>query len=237
MNKVLIIHLSQIFTALQYTDDVRVNNVTVNLKDRPEFNLLLPIKNKRSNTMIRYFDLENLIKLLRIHDNHAGEFGSHPCRAIFQVLTGVRFANTDVRNFKATNIQLSTHNHMVGERCSTFMESCCMKIKIVTKTGVELINVPPFAVPCFNLLRTKHLDKSSITLNKEYNKFLKTQFNRSSHDVRRCMCNSTLTNRNTGWRSTVTMSQHYINRFPLQADMVYYLEKARQSIESRRTLC
>lgn len=242
MNKVTVTHMSQILNALQCENDVRLNTGTISLRNRPEYMTLLPVNNKtRNSAMIRYFTIDNIAKLVKIHDQNRGQYGIHPCRSLFQICTGVRFQNTILRDLADDKINWTTHDHAPNNRCIDLLtEGCCTKFRMHTKTGQEWITVPYNVVNCMKMLRDECKSKSSITIQKDYNAFLRKEFGCTSHDLRRCLCNSILNNKNnprntSGWKSVITMSQHYISKFPMQHDLVCHIESIRS--RSRVSIC
>ena len=215
--KIAITHLSQILSALNMTNDVRYNPEPITLRNRPEFGQLI-VKQKRPMGF-EYFNQNDIDKLVKLHS--AGS--PFACRALFQLSTGIRCSNTMLNN-NDHKIQWSAHKHSPMERCPppNDSEGCCHTLIAKTKTGTKKILISPEVYTC-----CKHLEVVQSgcvsTLTRRYNEWLQLNFGKSSHTLRKALCNLTNISRNTGfWQNTNTM-RFYVSMYARQFELAVYI--------------
>ena len=229
----VITHLSEILkvTNMNISQDFRL---TLNLDSKfslhnlPQFKLdFCPQKihkQKKSKSFV-HFNSDNFLKLLTLHQNFDHSFQvqnfseGNLCRAVFMCLTGVRFANT-LDLVQNTRVSPKSCLKCTTSTCEFFSPAC---FETITFFETKTVNshsciLLPFAKRCFISLSS---DLSNTTFNynhiyDNFENFLKTEFQCTSHKIRKFLPNLLprhLNSCNTGaWTSrSKTLENFYLS--------------------------
>ena len=197
------------------------------LKNRLDFQSQITTKTK-DNT-VTAFTIQDFQKLVRIHDT-AENSSKFACMALVQCMLGQRFKECCFTQ-GSYEFHLSPHSrqqtHDSEKTCIVPTLDCFHHVIFpTTKTGKIKVSIPPAVWSCVCFLRSSPVKYNAYS-NSKYNQWLATTFgneNLSSHDLRRFLPNFTMLSsmsRNTAsWRSSGTMSNHYLTLQTKQVDVL-----------------
>ena len=222
-----LVHSNKMVNDLQKTDDVRCNNVSINLLDRFEFKSLAPVKVKyKAINRLQIISNDQIRRFIQMHHNGESFLG---CLLYFQMMSGLRVRNCMLHLDNNTYID-SRHMHEPDQFCDLENIECCRRIKLRTKTADnEIVTILPNIYRCSERIRQHKPQMTDSSLLKVYNMYIKRIFGPqyTSHDIRRILPNfmELKSTRNTGlWRSDVTMKRFYVAGFTLQRQLYLFIQ-------------
>ena len=208
---VLCIHCSDVLNQLHNNkSNLLSREININLKNKIDFLQFLPEKRIQNIGGSRIMTLDELDRLVDIHQNYNG---TTPCWAIVQISLGIRFNNlTDLSDKGKFSFKRKICRCEQQSTCSPLKSSCFDTIEFKqSKTGTSfVVPLTPAALKCFEQIRgTKAFS------NGWYNNWLGNNVGQGlkSHGLRKLIPNLTLGHRNTGnWKSGTVMKKHYLGK-------------------------
>ena len=214
-------HFSCILNTIHnHSDDVRDRAISVNLKQRLEFQEIIQKKDKALKNGAKPFKVSDLESLINSHNkNH----NIYMCYCIIQLCTSIRYDNlNEIINPKACKVIYPNCLCKKNTTCNIIKETCFAKICFARSKTIAIdCYLIPTAIGCYNYIVKKN-EKISY---QKYSAWTKS-IGYNTNSMRKFICNfSTLnTSRNVCWKSQSVMNKHYVGAHAKFSDIYNLME-------------